>query len=108
MPKFRKKPVIIEAFHWTGDNHWDDWPEWLRTAYHIPFEEPGSFYSIAGASWYLSTLEGQHHVSSGDYIIRGVQGELYPCKPDGTPLAVAIGPRLTIKQVDDNKEQGVS
>lgn len=35
-----------------------------------------------GPELYISTLEGVHHVSVGDYVIRGVNGELYPCKPD--------------------------
>ena len=35
-----------------------------------------------GPELYIKTLEGEHHASVGDYIIQGVQGEIYPCKPD--------------------------
>lgn len=83
MPKFRKKPVVIEAVQITDQlfNEPESWPDWLVKAWNTPFEEVGSFYSVAG-SLEVSTLEGSLVVSRGDYLVRGTRGELYPCKPD--------------------------
>ena len=81
--RYRKKPVIIEAIQWTGSN----------------FEEINQFvtkdliYDIDDAAWKvgmgiphitikIKTLEGEMLVSIGDFIIKGVDGEFYPCKPD--------------------------
>lgn len=87
MPKFRKKPVVIEAFQITLETRQDnkDWPNWLHSAWN---KEPGS----VGAFWpsglgneqqlFVQTLEGLLTVSFNDWIIRGTKGELYPCKPD--------------------------
>ena len=81
--KYRKKPVVIEAFQFDGDlmNSSGRFyvPEWAVTA----FKERIIFYGEQDP-WelYIKTLEGNHHVSVGDYIIKGVNGELYPCKPD--------------------------
>ena len=76
--RFRKKPVIIEAFQ-HFDNLGDitmEWPGWILDAVVNAdiAEELGCTYIV--------TLEGRMTVSNGDWIIRGVQGELYPCKPD--------------------------
>lgn len=86
--KFRKKPVVIEAFQMTeargSDNR--DWPSWLNEAWNKRLEEPGCLYLVAPApttrAFRIRTLEGVHAVTWGDWIIRGVAGELYPCKPD--------------------------
>ena len=85
--KYRKKPVIIEAFQYDGDLKGSDGkyyvPKWMAkaiedgTAYYAP-ENPGE----PPTELYIATLEGHHHVSVGDYVIQGVNGELYPCKPD--------------------------
>jgi hypothetical protein len=85
MTKYRKKPVVIEAiqFNDTASN----------------FEEIKKFvgsqlkYEIVDTAWevqkgrphiliWIDTLEGDMRVSVGDYIIKGVKGEFYPCKPD--------------------------
>lgn len=81
--KFRKKPIVIEAFQMTVERRADnsDWPAWLHEAWNTPMEQPGAFYPLA-TSLCISTLEGSHVVSVGDWIIRGIKGELYPCKPD--------------------------
>lgn len=72
MAKFRKKPVDIEAVQWTGDNVKEvmDFMGW-RNASHD---------QRSGLN--IHTLEGTHHATPGDWIIRGVKGEFYPCKPD--------------------------
>lgn len=85
--KYRKKPVIIEAFQYDGDLKGSDGkyyvPEWMvravenGIAYYAqenPVEPPIELYIV--------TLEGHYHVSVGDFIIQGVNGELYPCKRD--------------------------
>ena len=79
--RYKKKPVEIEAFQFKGSLCYADtgeWcvPEWAVEAYHegIIFEQ--------GDEYYIRTLEGNHHISCYDYVIKGVQGELYPCKPD--------------------------
>lgn len=81
MSLYRKKPVVIEALQWDGS--WDGkqtiearWPE-LRTT-HLDSHPP----SRTIRRWHIGTLEGHHQVSVGDYIIKGVKGEFYPCKPD--------------------------
>jgi hypothetical protein len=89
MPKFRKKPVEIEAFQMTPARRMDnsEWPSWLHEAWNTERNEPGALQRVnmnASLPDHLQivTLEGLHLVSWGDWIIRGVKGELYPCKPD--------------------------
>ena len=70
--KYRKIPVIIEAVQWNGKN----------------LEEICQFTGkcgselVQGGEMHISTLEGRLHASVGDFIIKGVDGEFYPCKPD--------------------------
>lgn len=81
MAKYRKKPVVIEAFRWTGDHEQIEEPNWIIEAIKngtIWFNHAGTEY----VNMVIKTLEGDHIASRGDYIIKGVQGELYPCKPD--------------------------
>lgn len=76
MPFFRKKPVVIEAreltvetaqaiMAWCGSTEW-----WSK----------GVFRQVRGII--VPTLEGKHEAGFGDWIIKGVKGEFYPCKPD--------------------------
>jgi hypothetical protein len=74
MPKFRKKPVVIEAVEWTGENTLE-LGEWAG-----PAAQTWAAYS--DYTLRIPTLEGDHIASRGDMIIRGVKGEFYPCKPD--------------------------
>lgn len=82
MAKYRKKPVVIEAFQYDGDLSDDKGfyvPDWAVTA----FESGVMYYKEnTQGELYIHTLEGEHYVSVGDYVIQGVNGELYPCKPD--------------------------
>lgn len=85
MYKFRKKPIVIEAFQMTEERRWpnSEWPEWLHKAWSLDSGEPGALSNHPGLNTLvICTLEGDHAVTWGDYIIQGVQGELYPCKPD--------------------------
>ena len=81
--KYRKKPVVIEAVQFNGFNTENgqvivsDRPEWLTEAFGkeiLFFDKPGTLT--------IQTLEGSMIASPGDYIIRGVQGEFYPCRND--------------------------
>ena len=68
---YRKKPVMVEAVHWNGSNHKEI----------IDFAENKILFDALGNVW-IATLEGDMVAKKGDYIIKGVQGEFYPCKPD--------------------------
>jgi hypothetical protein len=87
--QYRKKPVVIEAFQMTKERRMDnsEWPAWLNEAWYGNRDEPGTLQRVSTRRSLpdileIVTLEGNHLVSWGDWIIRGVQGELYPCKPD--------------------------
>ena len=85
MTKYRKKPVVIEAYQFTNGSRWhnDDWPSWLHEAWNKEEDIDGAFFCVNGSeAVYIQTLEGTYRVSPDDFIIQGVQGELYPCKPD--------------------------
>lgn len=85
MSKHRKKPVVIDAIQWTGDN---DREVEAFFAYFDP-TIPGvrlmhaAFGGIdADDCVVINTLEGTMNAHPGDWIIKGVKGEFYPCKPD--------------------------
>jgi hypothetical protein len=88
--KYRKLPVEIEAFQMTKERRQDnsEWPEWLNKAWNKDCGEVGAVscedYPNSNGTDRLAikTLEGWMTVSWNDYIIQGVQGELYACKPD--------------------------
>lgn len=71
MARYRKKPIEIEAWQ---NVHGACVPKWFLDGAHGGDCEPGATIKIA-------TLEGIMSASPGDYIIRGVKGEVYPCKP---------------------------
>ena len=90
--KYRKKPVVIEAVQWNGDNE-EEIRRFAGIAAAFKYiVSRGNLTSLALAkpqSGYIksvileiNTLEGVMQASLGDYIIRGVNGEYYPCKPD--------------------------
>ena len=71
--KYRKKPVVIDAVQWVGENL-GEVAEFLgATDLDI---------KLSTESMFIHTLEGIMEASKGDWIIKGVQGEFYPCKPD--------------------------
>jgi len=76
MPKYRKKPVVIDAIQWTGKN-WQEVYDWIM---QWGLEDPG--VSCLHGIVTISTLEGEMTASHGDFIICGLQKEFYPCKPD--------------------------
>ena len=92
MTKYRKKPVVIEAVQWMGVN--------VREIYefmHEKVELKSAMDRVKwdefenshhGKDWHIKTLEdgpngeAKHIASVGDWIIKGIKGEFYPCKPD--------------------------
>jgi hypothetical protein len=79
--KFRKKPVVIEAIQFTGHNGNElrDWSGGVVVP--SPVLEPGPD-NLSGRYVQIATLEGTMIGNEGDWIICGVKGEFYPCKPD--------------------------
>ena len=91
--KYRKKPIVIEAFQMTLKRRWDnsEWPTWLNQAWNrAPGEnavwiDPDANIATgheSAAELVCGTLEGVHRIDWGDWIIKGIKDELYPCKPD--------------------------
>lgn len=80
MTQFKKKPVVIDAFQMTQARRFDnsEWPEWLNAAWNSGVVSPIENSDMLC----VRTLEGSLAISWDDWIIRGVAGELYPCKPD--------------------------
>lgn len=82
MGRFRKKPVVVEAWQFRGISlsaaHMA-MPAWLTEA----LREGRVWYQGGDAPYYtIGTLAGEMRADVGDWIIRGVKGEIYPCKPD--------------------------
>jgi hypothetical protein len=75
MPKFRKKPVVIEAIQWDGNAATAN--RFLGEAYGTDWE-----YAVHSNNILIPTLEGLMLGNVGDWIIKGIKGEFYPCKPD--------------------------
>jgi hypothetical protein len=87
--KFRKKPVVIEAVRWDGSNGAYEAVKALDENGAVSFEHGGL---------HITTLEGTMHADIRDWIIKGVKGELYPCKPDifeATYEPVSLGEGMT-------------
>ena len=83
MAKYRKKPVVIEAIQYTGNN----------IVEIIKFMQEGANgnksrylrylrYNAKKGEYFILTPEGKYKLTEGDYIVKGVKGEFYPCKPD--------------------------
>lgn len=83
MARFRKQPIEVEAFRWTGGPDQEEDPEWIVSAIKdktviILYNGPPDW----GFSMQIKTLEGTMIAHPGDWIIQGINGELYPCKHD--------------------------
>lgn len=80
MPLYRKKPVVIEAFQFFYANSEKTiaYPIWFVDA----ILDGTVFESSSSPENYIKTLEGTMHIGDGDFVIRGVKGEIYACKPD--------------------------
>lgn len=72
--KYRKKPIVVEAFRWGYEKE----PEWFT-------EKEGTYITVLSddrqsrEELLIPTIEGTMHAKIGDYIIRGIKGEIYPC-----------------------------
>lgn len=85
--QFRKKPVVIEAMQFqrrsNGTIPYPDWFDDAVTRNDIILRNTGKFNDPTRPAYCeIKTLEGVMRADEGDWIIRGVRGELYPCKPD--------------------------
>ena len=78
MPKFRKKPVVIEVLEYKSDKQFSELKTFVGDAIFVDMKTS----SIKDTGIKIKTLEGNHAICKGDFIIKGVQGEFYPCKPD--------------------------
>lgn len=94
MSKYRKKPVVIEAFKWLTD----EVPDWWK-------DLKGTTVNVNTGSAFIPTLEGKMEAREGDYIIQGVKGEVYPCKPD---IFAATYEPVTDLPTDDPDTNSVS
>ncbi len=109
MMKARKKPVVIDCFQYDGDLKDSEGyyyvPKWFveeynkGIAYYKETEDsPGELF--------VKTLEGEHHISVNDYVIKGVKGEIYACKPDIFEMTYdivcdnEIDYQLTVEELD--------
>lgn len=79
--QYRKKPVVIEAMIYEGVESIPEAEKFVGKSFKVGSSAfDGKKYTWAVV--FIETLEGDMHVSKGDYIIKGVYGEFYPCKPD--------------------------
>ena len=87
MAKYRKKPIVIEAFR-MGIDTWPDWFTDQISKNKITIHRVGeigqkvSSLDHSKIKCKIKTLEGEMKGAYGDYIIKGIKGEVYPCKPD--------------------------
>ena len=71
--KYRKKPIVIEAYQFNGPDSF----------VNVPYEFGHAIFPDTNSGeWRICTLEGELTVSKGDWVIKGIKGEFYPCKPD--------------------------
>ena len=84
--RYRKKPVVIEALQWTGENLHEvisftgkhpKFNEWFED-----WKDYANRVKADGDVFKILTLEGTMSANPGDWIIKGIKGEFYPCKPD--------------------------
>ena len=94
MSRFRKKPAVVEAAQWTGEN--------IAEVTRLLSHTGGRF--CFGGTVEIHTLEGVMTAQPGDWIIRGVKGELYPCKPD--IFAATYEPAEERPAREDRREEG--
>ncbi len=82
MSRYRKKPVTVEAERVDRDKLHRLSPEFRAAVCHETCDRGLLKYDYGLAIPHVDTLEGALHISDGDWLIRGVKGEFYPCKPD--------------------------
>ena len=99
---YRKKPVVIEAIEWTGDNLLEiiGFTGLHTSALKWSYDQYEKV--VASDGLMIFTLEGKHLATIGDFIIKGVQGEFYPCKPD--IFEATYDKQSTQQQAEDHHE----
>ena len=83
--QYRKLPVVIEAIQWNGCSNRKDIESFVGNELHACLESDTAYEAGMGAptfSLIIQTIEGGMKAMPNDYIIKGVNGEFYPCKPD--------------------------
>lgn len=80
---YKRKPVEVEVVQWNGYNI-SEIEKFVGKSCKIEYQESqcSEYCSVTSAELVIHTLEGNMHASVNDYIIKGVKGEFYPCKPD--------------------------
>ena len=74
MKNYTKKPITIQAIKYDGNN--------IQEIIDFVGNENLTFSDVGIMQWSIKTLEGDMLISLGDYVIKGIKGEFYPCKPD--------------------------
>lgn len=74
----RKKPIVVDVWQLDTAVLENDMPVWVRKAWNKGILD----YSYSKSSWVINTLEGNMYAHDGDYLIKGIRGELYPCRHD--------------------------
>lgn len=82
MPQFRKKPIVIEARQLNTREDLYDISEWIQKERGSPIGAINGWPDDIEIFLMIYTLEGEMMASKGDWVIRGINGEFYPCKPD--------------------------
>jgi hypothetical protein len=78
--KYRKKPIVVEAMQYTVESR-NDIIKWIGSGVQATaIDDDGAEYDLLNLR--IHTLEGVMRCDVGDYVIKGVKGEFYPCKPD--------------------------
>ena len=100
---------LMRQDHLETSESFFDWPDWLQSASEMEFSEDGCFYirfdtNKEEEEICINTLEGRQTVSPGDWIIKGIKGELYPCKPDVFLTHKELYGRVEIVTQDLKKE----
>lgn len=78
MAKYRKKPAVIDAIQYNSDAQFKELQTFVGESLFVDMKTG----SLKDTGIKIRTLEGNHAICKGDFIIKGVQGEFYPCKPD--------------------------
>ncbi|NGX08786.1 hypothetical protein [Mycobacteroides franklinii] len=87
LKRYRKKPLVIEAMQWRSEDYATEIFEWIEANDGIAYRDAAVCGACGpnGEDWShfeIGTLEGDMEISPFDYVILGVGGEFYPCKPD--------------------------
>jgi hypothetical protein len=108
--KYIKKPIEIEAIQWEGNNH--------REMFNFLGGENENYMTAIGINFYIDfskvegglvikTLEGEHIATIGDYIIKGIKGEFYPCKPDIFEMTYELASTSSQTEISDEEIENV-